>query len=851
VGLEYFPDPTAFDSGATSPTIVWTENMASLLKMSAMTSSSNPNSGPEGQHVAPFYWRNAIPPLRAYHTWMDSTGTETVVHDRISNSFSSTSGSTGKAATVDSQEDGNCAANPASYDCYEQSALKADGIAGFLSFAPGKYQVSAYGIRGDLTNNGGVHKATSQTSFANAKQTIELADNKQYTIVAIGRWNVTNGVDPATSPIFLDIFEEQTNPVAFGKAEIRFYHGLNTQTNSDGSVKALKFGSRLDSTATTEIVSNLVYRSVSSYVVIEPGLRTFPITSGATTDQVATGASVTAKIPAGTRATSFCGSHHINGQPFCRMIPTRIVAYVRLVLDTANLDLLVPGRFGPQKLGETSLSVWQSYDYALPEFSAEHYSVTPRNMEQVIPATAPGSVSGYGEVNVPMFIMDSATAPRIGWSCFDGRSSTVADASLSLGCSNTVNSVATADATTQFGFQSGSVHGATAAVPKTSRLSTSKFSARFKRVNLYVKTDGMATLALRQISDSNVPGTQLGTGFGSSTDSSTDNYKFDSTKVNPGSSTSIQSNPHFGFIDVDGVANAGAFVDRSVEPGEYYSMYVKACDREFMAPGTTIPMPCPFLNFKDNVNPTGHIPTQASPAPGALLAGWSRDQAVSDTFEVKSAGTSMIQVTPIDDQNFQGTLTFSTPGSNGGAKVITLGASTKVYTDGKGLVGGTVTLAGYTDSGRNTVPGQNEHLDVILPPPNAWVDVSAGTYTYEYVSANAANTFSPAAQKCSVSWPDSSGTVTFEAGKRYTIYVLNEYSCSIQNAATTKLKLVIAETRAAVGSSTSSTRSLRSESSVESSTFHKVDVRGSSAASTVSASLAVLLAALLAVFALV
>lgn len=854
VGLEYFPTGLDGSVGLQESTVVWTENFASMQKIQALYNTALQTDN-NGRHLAPFYYEHALPPLRGYHAFLDAAGDEAAATDRLSNSFDTTTGNEGLPDSNNAGgENGNCGAQPASFDCYEHSALKADGIAGTLSFAAGTYQLQAYGSVGATSalTAGSVHRAQTRSEFSGSQTSFTFEDGKFYTIVAVGSWATgTTTAALNASPVKLVLLEESTAPTTFGKAAIRFFNGLSTHQSASVDIHKEEVGGSIP------LVTKLQYATQSQYIDVAPGSPVFPIAQNqdGILSTLANSLAVTAKLPAGARVTSFCGvTDQENKIVFCRMIPTRVVAYVRLVLDTANLPVTVAGKFGPQKLGETSISVWQSIDYALPETSADQFALQPSNLHEVIPATLPGTVTGYGEAHIPLFIMDSANSPTIGFSCYNDQvaAGVWTDARVSLGCSNTISTYSTLNANRYFGTQQGAVADASvAATGSLMSLSTFKFSARFKRVNLYVKTDGMATLAIRQVTAE----TGAATFAKMAPDQYGDNLNWAQSGAARVVSDDIVVNPHFGFIDVDGISNAGAFVDRFMEPGEYYSMYIKACDRKFQAPGrlNNIQITCPYLDMSI-ANAIDGLPT-LMPAPGALLAGWSRDQSVPETSAAPSTGNAKIQITPFDAQDFQGTITFTASStalsSSGYERTITLPAHDKHYNDGVGINNAAGRMTGYTDSGRNTIPDKRQGaqsvvdctdcapeqskdrqaMDVILPDMNTWESIPAGTYSFTFASALPA----PAvvADSC-VQYIPSSTTVTFEAGERYTLYVLNEYACSIETQPeTSKLTFVAAKTRP----------------------IHmqpkKVTPSGFSSASSQSSTLALLIAAVVAVLALV
>jgi len=101
------------------------------------------------------------------------------------------------------------------------------------------------------------------------------------------------------------------------------------------------------------------------------------------------------------------------------MIPSRVVAYVRLVNDLAGQTNQVQGVFGGQALNTVKLTLWGSYELPRPSQVVEGSQVLgistvpriatlSRGLYGVVSSVAAGTCTGYGEVFVPVPIMDYA-----------------------------------------------------------------------------------------------------------------------------------------------------------------------------------------------------------------------------------------------------------------------------------------------------------------------------------------------------------------------------------------------------------------------------------------------------------
>jgi len=461
IGLQYFAQ-TSSGSNLQSPTLVWTEPVNRRLDETGTTTD-----------YAPYAFTHAMPALRGYH--LSGTGVNAI--DRIA-AYKSIATQIGIGG-VDIDASG--------IDNYEQTSLKTDGVGLYLSFAAGSYQVQAYATIGSTVTATAVSQLPRQLS--GSLRQVDLTDGKVYSIIAIGDGKYSDSTSPTNgNTVKLVLIEESTAATTFGMASLRWFHGIKSQSAS--SVTVFK----TDTTSGNQIAANIAFGAVSDYVDVAPGTSSvFFVTIAGTASQTviapssASRVEVTHDVRAGLRATVFCAMNdETTASVFCRMIPSRVVAYVRLINDLAGQTSLVQGAFGSQPLSDTKLTLWASYEYPRPSQVVDQsqnignnniptISTTSRGLYGVVSSVASNTCSGYGEVWVPVLIMDFAV-----------RFTIVRDH--------------TADLPDNFAAATLSAYNSAAKNnqqdPVTANNDQWFWGAPiFKRVNFIVKTEGFSTLA--------------------------------------------------------------------------------------------------------------------------------------------------------------------------------------------------------------------------------------------------------------------------------------------------------------------------------------------------------------------
>jgi hypothetical protein len=183
-------------------------------------------------------------------------------------------------------------------------------------------------------------------------------------------------------------------------------------------------------------------------------------------------------------------------------------------------------------LSETKLSLWASFEYPRPEDSQAWTQeigdvlvtgnpLSTRGLYPVVTNVAANTVSGYGEVHVPVFIMDFAVRQVIG----------VSAVSLFTGAA-----------------------APTASMNNNANRAWYAYAPMFKRVSFVVKTDGYATVAGQK-------GTTMPLGV---------------------LDLSGSGGAHAGYFDA--AVNSASLIpslltDQYVEPGEFYSIFAIANTR--------------------------------------------------------------------------------------------------------------------------------------------------------------------------------------------------------------------------------------------------------------------------------
>jgi len=517
VGLNYYASSS---TGYLAPTVVWTTLLESFEV---------------GTNTAPFYWYHAMPALRAYHALAATdAATETTAIDKPLGTLVAADNFIGVAANSKPVDQ---------WDLYDHTRLRADGVGLYLSFAPGSYRLEAYGVISDATTAaaGGAAPATApaftQTpnKFTTSTSTFTFEDNKVYTLIAYGDAAFGATVAYTGANVKLTLLTEDVTSTTFGKAALRFFHGIqNEAANSIDIYNGDIF------VANQKIVSGIAFGSVSSYVDVAPStsVELQVGVPGSTVRAVATGNSVKREVRAGSRLTVICAANDATTKTaFCRGIPSRVVSYVRLVNDVASQNSVVQGKFFPQKLSTTPISLWASYEIPRADQVYEQSQVignsvftnhpaTTEGLYPVLSNVAAGKVSGYGEVFVPLPIMDFA----IRWTIVS-----------SLDYTDT--STASTDGKTAV-----KTAGKSPANPITVPLTQFWFAPVHKRVHFLLKTDGGATLTgashdLR-ITNPFVFPTTAARGFKAATSSATQ------------------------------TPAASLTVDEYLEPGQYYTIFV-------------------------------------------------------------------------------------------------------------------------------------------------------------------------------------------------------------------------------------------------------------------------------------
>jgi len=395
VALGYLQTPTS-----TSPTLLWTEGFLQGGKSEGITDVATGATAESGANAAAvnFAWTHAMPPLRAYHGTGTSDLTDTVT-----------------------PWDTTDATNGLSVSIADQTVLKADGVGLYLSLAAGTYTFGAYSVLGSTTGvaDTAVY-SNSPTLFPTTKDSVfTFEDGKVYTLVALGDGKYSTTPLPLTgTDVTLKLFEESTAPATFGKASIRFFHAIKSSKSDTISV--------FQGESTTALASGIAFGGLSSYVDVNPSTgQVFPITAATNpTTLIAPSTTgkkeVTIELRAGTRATIICSmDNEVDKKVFCRTIPSRVVAYIRLINDLASSNYMHLGAVTGQPLNKLNLTLWAASEVPQPEQLAElsqaggarsltNHPLNVRGLYKVVSNVAPGKASGYGEVFVPLNIMDFA-----------------------------------------------------------------------------------------------------------------------------------------------------------------------------------------------------------------------------------------------------------------------------------------------------------------------------------------------------------------------------------------------------------------------------------------------------------
>jgi len=390
VGLQYVPTDST-GAATVGASFVWTEPLSNLVT----TESAAANGGA---------YTHAMPPLRGCHV----NGATTAMKDSIT-LYKSSDINTAVGAT----------AYPAEWDAYSQDLLKADGLSGYLSFAAGTYRFQPYAIFGDGTV-ATVYTNTARTYTAGIK-TVVFEDNKVYTLVITGdgKWSVTTPSVAFGADFIINVLEESTAPTTFGMAALRWFHGAKSFRTETLAVY------NGDTTNAPQLAAGIAFGGVSAYIDVAPkAAAVFPVVSSSGPIPVAPSTSnkfeVTHDVRAGLRATVICAVHSEDtGRVFCRMVPSRVVAYVRLVNDLGGYTSFGQGAGGALPFNKIKLDLFASSELPRADQayetsqsfgvkSAVNHVLNVRGFYKVLSGVSAGACSGYSEVFVPLAIMDFA-----------------------------------------------------------------------------------------------------------------------------------------------------------------------------------------------------------------------------------------------------------------------------------------------------------------------------------------------------------------------------------------------------------------------------------------------------------
>jgi hypothetical protein len=473
IGIQYFPANTGTTT-VQSPTILWTQTMNDRSEQVADSSYS------------PYAWAHAMPPLRQYHQITTFTpGVEDIpAVDRVAVYQASQLTTPRVDATTDQSNDDN----------YDQTFLKEDGVGLYLSIAAGTYQMQAYAAVDPNTGSTTPYKDSQKVqarALTGSLNTFTFADNSVYTLVATG--NGAFGTATTGNTVALVLFQESVDATTFGMASLRWFHGIKTLASSTIDI----YTGQTTSTA-NQLVKGVAFGGLTQYFDIAPNtnLQTV-ITVGGSNSVIAAPSTasrleVTADVRAGLRATVICAVNNDQTERvFCRMIPSRVVAYVRMVNDLAGQESLEQGLLGPTMLKDNPLSLWASYEFPRPDqvvpmsqnyglrYQTNHPALN-RGLYPVLTNVVSGGCTGYGEVFVPVQIMDYATRFSIIRNNKEV-ANTATDAGRWYGVYTSVTGTNQANPTGEGGSVNPNQQWFWGA-------------ATYKRINLVVKTSGFSTL---------------------------------------------------------------------------------------------------------------------------------------------------------------------------------------------------------------------------------------------------------------------------------------------------------------------------------------------------------------------
>jgi len=775
IGLHYYPSATS------SPSVVWT----TLLEANEVETTS-----------APYYWYHAMPALRGYHGVATgaAAATETAAVDKPlgtlvkDDNFIGTSAATTPAGKQE----------PNLWDIYDQTRLRADGVGLYLSFAPGQYRFEAYGVISTLATAGGAGPAATApvfnqipNKFTSSANTFTFEENKVYTLIAYG-----NAAFDATLPytgadVKLTLLTEDITTTTFGKASLRFFHGIQRE-----SANAIDIYQGDIDTVGKKIVSSISFGSVSSYIDVAPANELeLPVgVPGTNVRPVATGIPVKREVRPGSRLTVICAHNNLdtdtttNNPVFCRGIPSRAVAYVRLVNDVTSQKSVVQGKFFPQKLSETPLTLWASYEVPRTELVTEQSQViansvftnhpaTTEGLYPVVSNVAAGKVSGYGEVFVPIPIMDFAIRWIIG---------AMHDIAFTSASGVVTNKVIGGSSANPFGDASATL------VPKTHFW----LAPVLKRVHFVLKTDGGATLTglsgdKRILSPFVFPST------------ATRGFEAPAAFVDPLTPATYKSIiPAFSLT-----------VDEYIEPGQYYTIFAYPA-KQYSNTANAATMVNRFKNTLTTVT--------AYQDPAILRVAIRLDHTMASTGiqTAISSAKGLVAFVPffhrevydgaavtVTKQDFStGAVSFK----QGSTEVLAITAANMAATYGKNLavvmrsvVGNTLADGVDSADGSGTLAATDA---LTVNGDTAYSAVSVGTSTLSYTLAGS---------NCYTTVP-SGQSITIASQTITDLFVLNAYGCLEAGSDTSLLSLVpvVRASAATTGHSPFVKRSIDMEASV-------------------------------------
>jgi hypothetical protein len=367
------------------------------------------------------------------------------------------------------------------------------------------------------------------------------------------------------------------------------------------------------------------------------------------------------------------------------------------------------------------------------------HPLTTRGLYPVVTNVAANQVSGYGEVFVPLFIMDYAVRYVI----------------------RPTGTLATVDE---------DISALTTATPAgTSTLqSWFAFAPVYKRVNFVVKTDGYATMTgvsggttgTSQTATDAAPGAQTTSWdyvfpFVGPTTQGKLNNVVSGNAANP-LYTQAQTKTYWLSVG-QGTAFVSVGIDQYVEAGEYNTYFVTA---PFAVTGITTPY---------------------AYQRGAIARHWMRVDRTVDTISTGIAsGKGVLTLIPFAGQDWSGaTASVQLQSTNTVAQTLAMSTVGKDRSRDL-LLAQTATLTQVYGA---------QTAGAIASPATAEVPLSAGTYTYTFTAATGAT--------CANKIPSTGTTIPIVDQQATDLFVLNTYGCTNNNNDAQRLSLVIVQRQSA------------------------------------------------------